>query len=85
MSEAAIHIRVDAQTKSQAKGILDQLGLTLTDAMTLYLKQIIFNKGIPFDVKLPNALTAETLEKVNRGEELYEAASIDEMFQELER
>ena len=83
MSEAAIHFRVDAQTKSEVKSILDQLGLTFTDAMSLYLKQIIFYQGIPFDVRLPNALTAKTIEKVDRGEDLHEAKSVKEMFREL--
>ena len=81
---ATIHARVDAQTKAQAQGILNQLGMTLSEAISLYLRQIIFNKGIPFEVKIPNALTAETLEQVDRGENLHEAGSVNEMFKELD-
>ena len=81
---ATIHARVDAETKSQAQRVLKELGMTLSEAIVLYLKQIAFHKGIPFDVKIPNELTAKTIEKTERGEELHEAASVDEMFRELD-
>lgn len=81
---AAIHTRIDPQTKSQAQDILNRLGITLTEAIELYLRQIVFVKGIPFEVKIPNELTIETLEKSERGEELHEATSVEEMFKELD-
>jgi DNA-damage-inducible protein J len=81
---ATIHTRIDAQTKSQAQSILSELGMTLSEAITLYLRQIIFNKGIPFEVKIPNELTLKTIEKSEGGEELHEASSIEEMFKELD-
>jgi DNA-damage-inducible protein J len=81
---ATIHVRIDAQTKSQAQSILNELGMTLSKAITLYLRQIIFNKGIPFEVKIPNELTMKTIEKSERGEELHEASSVEEMFRELD-
>ena len=81
---ATIHARVDAETKSQAQHVLKELGMTLSEAIVLYLKQIAFHKGIPFDVKIPNELTAKTIEKSERGEDLHEAASVDEMFKELD-
>ena len=79
-----IHARVDAETKSQAQRVLKELGMTLSEAIVLYLKQIAFHKGIPFDVKVPNELTTRTIEKSERGKELHEAASVDEMFKELD-
>ncbi len=81
---STIHARIDAQTKSQAQSILNELGMTLTEAITLYLRQIVFNKGIPFEVKIPNELTIKTIEKSERGEELHKASSVEEMFKELD-
>ena len=81
---ATIHARIDAQTKSQAQSILSELGMTLSEAITLYLRQIVFNKGIPFELKIPNELTLKTIEKSERGEELHEASSVEEMFKELD-
>ncbi len=79
-----INTRVDAQTKSQAQRILKKLDMTLSEAIKLYLRQIIYNKGIPFEIKIPNELTMETIEKSQRGEELHEASDVEEMFRELD-
>jgi len=81
---ATIHARVDAETKSQAQRVLKTLGMTLSAAIVLYLKQIAFHKGIPFDIKIPNELTTTTIEKSERGEDLHEASSVDGMFRELD-
>jgi len=78
-----VHARVDAETKSQAQSVLNKLGMTLSEAIVLYLRQIAFHSGIPFEVKIPNELTMRTIEKSERGEELHEASSVDEMFKEL--
>lgn len=82
-NSATIHARVDAQTKSEAQDILKTLGMNLSEAISLYLRQIIFSKGIPFDVKIPNELTIETIEKSERGEELHEVSSVKELMKEL--
>ena len=79
-----IHARVDAETKSQAQSVLSSLGMTLSEAIVLYLRQIAFHRGIPFEVKIPNELTLRTIEKSQRGEELHEASTVDEMFKELD-
>lgn len=79
-----IHARVDAETKAQAQSVLNKLGMTLSEAIVLYLRQIAFHRGIPFEVKIPNELTMRTIEKSERGEELHEASSVDEMFKELD-
>ena len=83
-NSAMVHARVDAETKSRAQGVLNELGMTLSEAISLYLRQIVFRKGIPFEVKIPNELTMRTIEKSERGQELHEASSIQEMFKELD-
>ncbi len=84
MSNGVIHARIDPQTKAQAQSILKKLGITLSEAISLYLKQIVFQKGIPFEVKIPNELTMKTIDESERGEELHEASSVEEMFKELD-
>jgi len=83
-NSAMIHARVDAETKSKAQSVLNELGMTLSEAISLYLRQIVFRKGIPFEVKIPNELTMRTIEKSERGQELHEASSVQEMFKELD-
>lgn len=43
----------------------------MPEAISMFLTQVALNKGIPFDIKIPNTLTEETLLKVENGEELH--------------
>jgi addiction module RelB/DinJ family antitoxin len=56
---ATIQLRIDNATKKSAKSILDKLGIDMTAAIKIYLKQIVINKGIPFKLLTENGLTIE--------------------------
>ena len=81
---ATVQVRVDEQTKAQAKNVLGALHLSMSEAICLFLRQVVLHRGIPFEVKLPNALTRETLENSEQGIDLHTASSVDELFEELE-
>lgn len=81
---ATIQARIDPEIKEQSQKILKALNITMSEAISLYLTQITLNRGIPFDIKLPNDLTLETILKSEKGEELHEIHSVDELFEELE-
>lgn len=53
MATIPTQIRIDEETKKQAVELLSGLGLTLSDAVNIFLKQILLRGGIPFDVKYP--------------------------------
>ncbi len=59
---AAITVRLDPQVKKQAQAVLDELGLTTTQAVSLFFKQISLNKGLPFAVEIPNEETIQAIE-----------------------
>ena len=44
-----INVRMDAQTKMQAEAVFNQLGVSSTDAVRMFYKQVIMRKGLPFD------------------------------------
>ena len=50
---ANIHTRVDPETKDQAEQILNQLGIPMSNAIGMFLKQIVMHRGMPFEMKLP--------------------------------
>ena len=50
---ANIFTRVDPETKEQAEAILNQLGIPMSNAIGMFLKQIVMQRGIPFDMKIP--------------------------------
>lgn len=51
--DANVFARVDAGVKEQAEGILSQLGMPMSNAINLFLNQIVLRRGIPFEVTLP--------------------------------
>jgi DNA-damage-inducible protein J len=78
-----IQIRVDHKTKEKVTHILENLRLNMSDAIKMYLQQIILNNGIPFEVRIPNRKTLKTMAKVNAGIGLHEVADADELLKEL--
>ena len=48
-----VFARVEPEIKEQAEQILNQLGIPMSNAIGLFLRQIIMQRGIPFDMKLP--------------------------------
>lgn len=83
-SSATVQVRVDEQTKAQAKKVLGALHLSMSEAICLFLRQVVLHRGIPFEVKLPNDLTRETLEKAEQGIDVHRVSSVDGLFEELE-
>lgn len=62
-----INVRIDEKTKNQAEKIVNELGLNMSTAINIFLKQIIITNSIPFDLKLkPNAETLSAIEEGKR-------------------
>jgi DNA-damage-inducible protein J len=56
---ADLHIRIDPETKTSAEKLFSVFGITVTDAVTMFLRQSILVGGLPFEVKQPR-FNAET-------------------------
>ena len=50
-----IFARVEPEVKEQAEQVLEQLGIPMSNAIGLFLRQVILQRGIPFDMKLPKS------------------------------
>ena len=81
---ATIQTRVDPEIKRNAQNILNRLNISMSEAISMYLSQITLHKGIPFEIKIPNSTTAQTLKDSEDGKELHTVADVDELFQELD-
>ncbi len=66
---SAINIQVDSETKKQATSILSDLGLSMSTAINLFLKQVIKRDGLPFEVVNPKP-SKELLEALKEGEDI---------------
>ena len=80
MKTAIIHARIEPSTKRSAEGVLQKLGLSPTEAIRMFYRQITLRGGLPFAVVIPNEQTAATMEKSRRGEEIEKFADIDQLF-----
>lgn len=52
-----IHVRVDDETKTQATETLAAMGLSVSDAVRLFLKRVVVEQALPIELKIPNAET----------------------------
>jgi len=81
---ATIQARIDPKVKTKAQKIFNTLNISMSEAIALYLTQVTLHNGIPFEIKIPNALTTETIRKSERGENLHEVSDVDDLINELE-
>lgn len=51
---ANVYARLEPEVKQQAESILATLGIPVSNAITIFYKQIILNRGLPFEVKIPS-------------------------------
>jgi len=72
MKTAIINARVKPDLKDEVEQILSQLGITTTQAITMYFEQIKMNQGIPFQLKIPNAETLQAMEDARANNNLEE-------------
>lgn len=79
-----IQVRIEPKVKKKVQKIFNSLNISMSEAISLYLTQVTLYNGIPFEIKIPNVLTAKTLRKAEKGEELHRVSDVDELFHELE-
>ena len=72
-----IRARVEPALKREAEMVFSQLGLSPTQAIRLFYKQVTLQHGLPFAVKVPNAETREALRQAYAREHLTEHESLD--------
>ena len=86
-----INIRVDSDLKRDAETLFHELGLTMSGAITLFLRSAVRNNGIPFEIRRaePNAVTQAALaeyEEMKKNPGSYKRYhSADELFDEVLR
>jgi len=82
-NSATIQTRIDPNIKQQAKRILDTLGITMSEAIGAYLRQIVLHKGIPFELKIPNEATMQAVEQLESGKGTT-FGNVDDFLKDLE-
>ena len=89
--EAIIKSRIDLNLKVEVEQVLSALGMTVSDVMRITFAQIAARKGLPFDVKLPNAQTVSALKESDsalarlRAGEPQRFERLDDYFLEMDK
>ena len=78
--DATVRARVDSNLKQEVEEILKEIGLSTSQAITLFLKRIKYEKGIPFELKVPNTTTIQAMEEAK--ENIGETISFEEFIEE---
>jgi DNA-damage-inducible protein J len=80
---AVISTRINPELKHNAEQVFKELGLTATQAITLFYKQVELERGLPFAVRVPNDVTTNALEKAKTRRELESFNTLDDLFEDL--
>jgi len=80
---ATVRARIEPRLKKEAEHVLEDLGLSATQAINLFYRQVTLRKGLPFDVVIPNAVTRRTFGSTDAGKDLVVCKDADDMFRRL--
>lgn len=80
---AMIYARTEVELKAEVDGILKALGMSTTEAINIFFKQVKMRRGLPFPVEIPNDETLETLRGSETGKGLVKCKNADDMFKKL--
>lgn len=82
-ANSIVRARIDTATKEKATAVLSAMGLNMSDAIRLLMVRIVDEQRLPFDLRIPNASTIASIQKSERGEEVYAAKDATDLFDQL--
>ncbi len=84
MNKAAIiNARIERGLKNKAESIFHHLGISSAEAIRLFYSQVCLQKGLPFDVKIPNSETIKAMQDAEAGRNCKAFNSVEDMINDL--
>ena len=80
---AMVRARIEPQLKENAEQIFQKLGLSVTEAITIFYKQVEMRNGLPFDLVIPTNETVKTFEATDANQDLIVCKDANDMFENL--
>ena len=80
---ATIRTRIEPGLKHEVESILAELGLTASETVHLLYRQIKLQRGLPFEVRIPNKLTIQTLQASRTGKGVKRFGTKKELYGDL--
>ena len=78
------NVYLDADIKAKAQEIFKQYGIGLSDAFNMFLSQSVLERGIPFEIKIPNQETIEAIKDARNNRNM-ETVSFKKMQEDMKR
>ncbi|NCU31191.1 type II toxin-antitoxin system RelB/DinJ family antitoxin [Candidatus Saccharibacteria bacterium] len=87
MSSTMVHVRIDETIKQQASETLQAMGLSLSDAVRVFLTRVVADKQIPFDLRVPNNDTVAAMKEADEivASRMARFSKVDELINDLEK
>ena len=83
MTQSQINVRVDSSTKKDAERICSEIGISLSSAINIYLKKIVRENKIPFELEVDPFYSPKNLKKIEKLIEDYEKGKVEIVNHEL--
>jgi DNA-damage-inducible protein J len=82
-----LHVRIDDETKAQATQALAAMGLSVSDAVRLFLHRVVVDQAFPLELKVPNAKTRKAMAEADEIVSTHHArfSTAAELFDDLEK
>ncbi len=80
---AMVRARMEPELKEHAEEVFQHLGLSVTQAITMFYKQVEIRQGLPFNVAIPTRETSKTFEATDSDRDLIICKDADDMFNKL--
>ncbi len=78
-----IRARIEPELKKEVLSIFQTLGLSLTEAINLFFRMVKLNRGLPFEIKIPNEETLQAMEDAVMERNLEEWNSVDAFLESI--
>ena len=80
---ATVRARIEPNLKDRAESVFHRLGISATQAITIFYKQVELRGRLPFDIIIPTSTTRRTLDSTDAGRDLVICEDADDMFKKL--
>ena len=82
-ANAFVRARIDETLKNEAAAVLAEKGLTVSDLVRITLTKVAKEKALPFDMRIPNDITAGSIEASEQGKGVKKAKDEKDLFDQL--
>lgn len=83
LKESVVKARIEPSLKRETEAILGDLGISTTEAIRMFFTQVRLRKGLPFEVRIPNAETQAAMDELESGKGK-RFTSVEALFDDLD-